>query len=98
MKTISIFLLLSTGTFSNDPDVKAIKTELLIPTVYITAPTSDDYLKAFEDTSSEPSTILIGMINDIVSSIEEKNFLTKISDFDFFDNMFLGAVLETNVF
>ena len=56
-----------TGTFSDEPDIKAIKTELMISAVYITGPTTPEYLKTFEDTSSEASVVLIGMITEIVS-------------------------------
>ena len=39
----------------------------MISAVYITGPTTPEYLKTFEDTSSEASVVLIGMITEIVS-------------------------------
>ena len=73
-----------TGTFIDDPEIKALKTEIKFPVVYVTGPTSNDYLTAFEDVTSESSTFLISMMNDIVSvftnvpSLSSKQFVSDV--------------------
>ncbi|XP_066928943.1 uncharacterized protein [Clytia hemisphaerica] len=54
------------GTFSSDPQVLGLKTQISIPEILVTGPTSDDYLEMFQDTSSESSQILIETINEII--------------------------------
>ena len=60
------FFVCSSGTFSTDPEILGLKTQISIPEILVTGPTSADYLEMFEDISSESSQILIGTINEIV--------------------------------